>query len=105
MPNDLMWVFFSHPLIGLKIVRHNHSIFIDVSPDKVLEILGSDTADGTTFSFADGHTEYWKWVDQRTIDYRGGYPKVPSPCNQDLYRLQKGTWGKLGYTPSCTPEY
>jgi len=63
---------------------------------------------GTTLSFADGHTEYWKWVDQRTIDYRGylgGQGKVPSFCNQDLYRLQKGTWGKLGYVPSCTPEY
>jgi len=60
---------------------------------------------GTTFSFADGHTEYWKWVDNRTMEYRGGQSKVPSLCNQDLYRLQKGTWGKLGYTPSCTPEY
>ncbi|MHC4546834.1 MAG: hypothetical protein ACYSYL_20335 [Planctomycetota bacterium] len=25
--------------------------------------------DGTTFSFADGHVEYWKWEDPRTVPW------------------------------------
>jgi len=57
---------------------------------------------GTTFSFADGHSEYWKWQDQRTLD---GPPSGQwwlgwaSPGNEDLQRLQIGIWGELGYTP------
>jgi prepilin-type processing-associated H-X9-DG protein len=57
---------------------------------------------GTDFSFADGHAEYWKWRDQRTIDY--GLLQVGSgpdqPGNPDLHKVQKAFWGKLGYTPS-----
>jgi len=57
---------------------------------------------GTTFSFADGHSEYWKWKDQRTIDYGKLTPGAnPSqPGNPDLYRAQRAVWGELGYTPS-----
>jgi prepilin-type N-terminal cleavage/methylation domain-containing protein/prepilin-type processing-associated H-X9-DG protein len=58
--------------------------------------------DGTNFSFADGHSEYWKWKDRRTIDYGkmivGADPHQPG--NPDLYRVQRAMWGKLGYTPS-----
>jgi len=57
---------------------------------------------GTTFSFGDGHSEYWKWQDKRTIDY--GMMKVganPSqPGNPDLHRVQRAVWGGLGYTPT-----
>ena len=56
---------------------------------------------GTNFSFADGHSEYWKWKDPRTISYGklqvGTSPGQPG--NQDLHRVQKAMWGKLGYTP------
>jgi len=67
--------------------------------------------DGTNFSFADGHSEYWKWKDPRTIeiakmDYnywqntgRHGNQSF-SPGNPDLYNVQKAVWGKLGYTPT-----
>jgi len=57
--------------------------------------------EGTTFSFADGHSEYWKWGDQRTIDYGKLVPGTDSvqPGNPDLHRVQKAVWGKLGYTP------
>jgi hypothetical protein len=40
-------------------------------------------ARGTCVSFADGHSEYWRWDN-------------PS---QDLIRLQKAVWGELGYMP------
>jgi len=76
--------------------------------------------DGMNFSFADGHSEYWKWKDPRTIELawmgeeyitwiNTGWWKIGasldgnlnfSPGNQDLHRVQKAAWGKLGYTPS-----
>jgi prepilin-type processing-associated H-X9-DG protein len=56
---------------------------------------------GTAFSFADGHSEYWKWSDQRTIDYGKMTPGADplQPGNPDLHRVQQAVWGKLGYTP------
>jgi len=78
-------------------------------------------ADGTTLSFADGHTEYWKWKGRETVT---GLPRKPSPRFYglsvevleggdyypqtedglyDLQRLQKATWGRLGYTSEETP--
>jgi prepilin-type N-terminal cleavage/methylation domain-containing protein/prepilin-type processing-associated H-X9-DG protein len=56
---------------------------------------------GTTFSFADGHSEYWKWRDQRTVDYGTLVVGTDSvqPGNPDLHRVQQAVWGKLGYTP------
>ncbi len=67
--------------------------------------------DGTNFSFADGHSDYWKWKDPRTIeiakmDYKHWQDKARfgelglSPGNPDLHKVQKTAWGKLGYTPS-----
>ncbi len=66
--------------------------------------------DGLTFSFADGHTEYWQWKDERTIEESHTEREGPLPAsvqaslglngNLDLYRVQMGAWGELGYTPS-----
>ena len=57
---------------------------------------------GTNFSFADGHSDYWKWKDPRTVSYGklevGSTPDQPG--NPDLHRVQKAMWGELGYTPS-----
>ena len=66
--------------------------------------------DGTNLSFADGHSEYWKWGDSRTLDvakmdynqWQGSgrhAAESTQPGNADLHRVQKGCWGKLGYTP------
>jgi prepilin-type N-terminal cleavage/methylation domain-containing protein/prepilin-type processing-associated H-X9-DG protein len=68
--------------------------------------------DGTNFSFADGHSEYWKWKDPRTVkigrmDYTAALitlnPSLSDSYwgqdNPDLYRVQRGAWGKLGYIP------
>jgi prepilin-type N-terminal cleavage/methylation domain-containing protein/prepilin-type processing-associated H-X9-DG protein len=67
--------------------------------------------DGTNFSFADSHSDYWKWKDPRTLDVakadyaywqntgrNGG--ESTQPGNQDLHRVQRGIFGKLGYTPA-----
>jgi len=47
----------------------------------------------------DGHAEYWKWNDRRTINYLQADPTWPNPLyvtpnNKDLARVQAGvaTW-------------
>jgi prepilin-type N-terminal cleavage/methylation domain-containing protein/prepilin-type processing-associated H-X9-DG protein len=64
--------------------------------------------DGTTLNFADGHAEYWKWKGINTIKQGRNrnrshpgqlQPEAPEDY-QDLYRLQKATWGRLGYNPT-----
>jgi prepilin-type N-terminal cleavage/methylation domain-containing protein/prepilin-type processing-associated H-X9-DG protein len=57
---------------------------------------------GSTFSFADGHSDYWKYRDNRSLkDPTVGYwPSEVEPGNQDLYKMQRAVWGQLNYTPS-----
>ena len=67
---------------------------------------------GTTASFADGHGVYYKWSDSRTFevteaDYtewqgslRHSLDASRQPGNEDLHKVQRGAWGKLGYVPS-----
>ena len=77
-------------------------------------------SDGTAQSFADGHSEWMKWKGRWTVAYglatigihfRSHYPPgTPLPDGtivpatsadyEDLYWLQRGCWGELGYTPS-----
>ncbi len=51
--------------------------------------------DGTTFAFVDGHVEYWKWEDPRTIEWglqmRAFSP--PQPDNPDITKSMIGVWG------------
>jgi len=65
--------------------------------------------DGTNISFADGHSDNKKWKGIDTIQRgrslergHGGAGWVPDSYDgyQDLYWIQKATWGKLGYNPS-----
>ncbi|MGB2806347.1 MAG: type II secretion system protein [Sedimentisphaerales bacterium] len=71
--------------------------------------------DGATVSFADGHAEHHKWKGRWTVfaglagfmDHTGSYvpgdtikgETVPASDADfhDLYWMQKGCWGKLGY--------
>ncbi len=59
--------------------------------------------EGTNFSFADGHAEYWKWMDIRTVKFarqEGDWQSLrEAPGNPDIHRVQRAAWGKLGYTP------
>jgi prepilin-type N-terminal cleavage/methylation domain-containing protein/prepilin-type processing-associated H-X9-DG protein len=70
---------------------------------------------GNTFSFADGHAEYWRWQGEDTIsiglsaqpNYNGPFPIVPfTPTTngglKDLHKTQIAVWGKLGYKPTPT---
>ncbi len=63
---------------------------------------------GNVFSFADGHSEWWKWEDQKTIElaikcYEANtpearsYPESVQPDNPDLLRVTKAVWDSTGY--------
>lgn len=57
------------------------------------EPVPSRHAIGTTLSFADGHSEYWKWKDPRTPKYTimgVGHLQYNNP---DLKRMQIAMWG------------
>ncbi len=56
-------------------------------------------AKGTTFGFADGHSEYWKWADPRTEKTTWDNRNQVQAGNVDLHRVQRGVWGQLGYVP------
>ena len=70
---------------------------------------------GTTLSMADGHAEYWKWKGRETVkmprrvlyynDYdnrqerlESDYEPLSEDGKYDLQRLQRVTWGRLGYS-------
>jgi hypothetical protein len=64
---------------------------------------------------ADGHAEYWKWKGRETVEMprkllpvgsffrsvlleRADYEPQTEDGLYDLGRLQKATWGRLGYS-------
>jgi prepilin-type processing-associated H-X9-DG protein len=73
-------------------------------------------ADGATLSMADGHAEYWKWRGRETVSMRRelkpainglfldrllngkDYEPKTEDGLYDLERLQRATWGRLGYS-------
>jgi prepilin-type N-terminal cleavage/methylation domain-containing protein/prepilin-type processing-associated H-X9-DG protein len=72
-------------------------------------------AGGCNFSFADGHAEFWRWTNkkktvelaQQSEEYSQSTGSIARMLdefdqsdNEDLQRVQKATWGKLGYTPN-----
>ena len=70
--------------------------------------------DGTNFSFADGHSEYWKWKDPRTLEVAKMDMTIwqnaarhtelaTSPGNEDLHKVQRGVFGEYGYLPVLCP--
>ena len=96
-------------------VHHNQETWWDDPPVR--------HGDGVTVSFADGRSAHYKWKGIWTIlagrfrqrghpgnHYRPGTPIVvgrqvtaTSEDFDDLYWIQKGCWGKLGYTPGYNP--
>jgi prepilin-type N-terminal cleavage/methylation domain-containing protein len=91
-------------------VEYLHRKWISSSPPPIHH------RDGVTLSFADGHAEYWKWKGRETVNMPRQRPStsrgtgnVYFECLEedvepqteaglyDLQRLQKATWGRLGY--------
>lgn len=64
-----------------------------------------------TVSFADAHSEYWKWKAEETIKLgkkavtikqRLHFEPKTVEGKEDLQKVQEAVWGKLGYTPSAS---
>jgi prepilin-type processing-associated H-X9-DG protein len=59
--------------------------------------------DGTNVAYADGHSGYWKWEGAETLrvgkeaNPRHQYPPTTDAGFEDLYRMQKAIWGRVGY--------
>jgi len=73
--------------------------------------------DGTNVSYADGHADYWKFKGMKTLkigklaavsglDANPLHQMQPESEDdyQDLYKMQKAVWGKLGYSPTHMPR-
>jgi prepilin-type processing-associated H-X9-DG protein len=73
-------------------------------------------SEGVTLSMADGHAEYWKWKGRETVrmpgrlhqfsqGLRGGEDYEPQTEDglYDLQRVQRATWGRLGYSVEEVP--
>jgi len=66
---------------------------------------------GTNWSFADGHVEFYKWTNRKTIElceigtgiFGLGSAAKNQPCNKDLMWTQWRCWGRLGYEVSAPP--
>jgi len=58
---------------------------------------------GANLSFADGHTETWRWRDSRTMPLHRTGASIPlavaSPNNPDVARIQAATSRKITATP------
>jgi len=52
--------------------------------------------EGTAVSFADGHSEYWNWNDERTVLFsQGQMDNVSSAQNNgDFQKIQRAVWGR-----------
>ena len=68
-------------------------------PSDWIDTVVSWHRNGANFAFVDGHAEYWRWTDTRTINYLKDDPAWPSTLyvtanNNDLARIQSGvaTW-------------
>ncbi len=69
---------------------------------------------GAIFSFVDGHTEYWKWEDERTLRICAltwlewlvhlQVGNQDQADNEDLYRVQYATWGDTSYLAKLGKE-
>lgn len=73
------------------------------------DVVPERHASGTTFAFADGHTESWKWVDERTRRFakeasdlenpnEATYWRRIEPGNEDIRKLVTAVWGQVGWT-------
>lgn len=65
--------------------------------------------EGTTVCFADSHTQFWKWKGKETVELfktagptqlRQHVEPKTVEGKEDLQKMQKAVWGKLGYAPS-----
>ncbi len=78
--------------------------------EKWLDLPPVRHEEGTTVSFADSHAEHWKWKGEETVklgrsadltQFRRHVEPKTVEGKEDLQKVQKAVWGKLGYNPSA----
>ena len=53
---------------------------------------------GVTLGYIDGHADFYKWRDERTIEAgESGNPGGQQANNTDLMMMQRGMFGSIGY--------
>ena len=89
-----------------KVYPDNGAYGIQYAVEEFWDPPGVKHGYGQPTSFADGHIEYHKWVDDRTrmVDWPRRADAALCHCNKDLEWLQKVIWGGLGYVipADCT---
>ena len=74
----------------------NYAFSIYYTENRWRDIPPIHHSEGTTFSFVDGHSDYWKWRDEDTIAIGRGDPiSAVQPDNEDLRKLRRAVWGSL----------
>jgi len=73
------------------------------------DVVPERHASGTNLSFIDGHTEYWKWEDERTRQFARDAAALENPNdatfwrrveegNEDIRKLVTAIWGSVGWS-------
>ncbi len=81
-------------------IMYNSQQWWDAVPDR--------HSNGTTLAFIDGHAEYWKWQDRRTVEFAKEASELENPNdasywrkvetgNEDITRLVRAVWGDIGW--------
>ncbi|MCY2931433.1 MAG: prepilin-type N-terminal cleavage/methylation domain-containing protein [Planctomycetota bacterium] len=65
-----------------------NSFLIDPVNYAWIDVVAGNHEGGDNLTFADGHVEYWKWKDPRTLTYAGGHWMI-APGSVDLQRLNR----------------
>jgi prepilin-type N-terminal cleavage/methylation domain-containing protein/prepilin-type processing-associated H-X9-DG protein len=92
------------------ITADSFAVYYNKLPESWFDCPMARHGNGTCVSYADGHSSRWMWKSKETIDAAKNvdictfYKPTTDSGKQDLYKLQIGCWGKLGYTPTLTPK-
>jgi prepilin-type processing-associated H-X9-DG protein len=63
--------------------------WVEVTNTKVWHnIPASRHSNGSNFSFADGHSEHWKWLEANTLTLKGWDRPAVQPFDRDLQRVK-----------------
>ena len=76
-------------------------VFIDEHPDSIddgyFAVLVDDRSwqnypaswhqNGVNLSFADGHAEHWRWLEDKTLKLRGYFTPALKPVDRDFDRV------------------
>lgn len=84
-----------------RITPDSYAVHYTISPPRWWDPPHVRHGDGTNVSYADGHSDYWKWVGAETIKAgrRSDPPQQYQPTTtdglEDLRRMRMAVWGHI----------